>query len=503
MPSEPAPHADESRAPVRGSPAYFEQQFATAKDGILIFDVATTRVLDVNPFLIEWLGYPAEAWLGHPLADRPAWQVDGVAQAAFGTLLRKGYVRLERIDVRGNNHASYVVDIVANLYTVDGHELGQLNIRDVTAREEALRALRESEERFRLFVDSVRDYAFILLDLDGRVTSWNSGAEKVLGYTAQEIIGLGGAKIFTPEDLEQGEEARERRTALLHGRAEDERWHVRKNGTRFWSSGVLTAVQDEHGNVRGFAKVLRDITERREAEELLAAQTEQLIRSNTELQQFAYVTSHDLQEPLRTVSTFTELLRRQYSERVGPEAEEYLGFVTGAVTRMNALIRDLLEYSRTGNSAGATVRPLLLEEVLQSAILNLQTSLQEANAELTNDPLPTVLGSHVQLVQVFQNVIGNAIKYRGDKPPQIHVSAIRKEQYWEISVSDNGIGIAPQYHERIFGVFKRLHGREVPGTGIGLALCRKVIDNHGGRIWVESDPGRGSIFRFTFPAAEE
>ncbi|HYO84086.1 MAG TPA: ATP-binding protein, partial [Bryobacteraceae bacterium] len=331
--------------------------------------------------------------------------------------------------------------------------------------------------------------AFILLDLHGRVTGWNTGAERLFGYAADEIMAEHGSRIFTPEDVAKGEEVRERQTALQNGRAEDQRWHVRKNGTRFWSSGVVTPVQDDSGRVFGFAKVLRDITEHRQAEESLAAQAEELIRSNAELQQFAYVTSHDLQEPLRTVSTFSELLRRTYRGKLGPEADEYLDVVAAAVERMNALIRDLLEYSRTGRSSAAPAKPTSLDGVLQWTLHNLQAAIQETNAVVTNDPLPTVLGSEVQLLQVFQNLIGNSLKYHGDVPVRIHISAGREGDCWRISVSDNGIGIAAQYHERIFGIFKRLHGREVPGTGIGLALCRRIVENHGGRIWVESDSG--------------
>lgn len=224
-----------------------------------------------------------------------------------------------------------------------------------------------------------------------------------------------------------------------------------------------------------------------------------LQRSNDELRQFAYVASHDLQEPLRTVAGFTELLVDRFKDQAGPEAEEFVRYIVEGVERMSSLIRDLLEYSHTGVAKGLPSQPSEAEAALDEVMFVLSASLQESGAKVTHDPLPEVWLESRSLVQVLQNLIGNAIKYRSERPLEIHVSAEESGDDWVFSVRDNGIGIAPEYQERIFGIFKRLHGKEIPGTGIGLAICQRIVEWHGGRIWVESELGNGAVFRFTVP----
>ena len=224
-----------------------------------------------------------------------------------------------------------------------------------------------------------------------------------------------------------------------------------------------------------------------------------LERSNDELQQFAYVASHDLQEPLRTVASYTQLLARRYASRLDRDGHDFIGFVIEGVNRMSALINDLLEYSRAGKAGERSRETVSTEAVLQDALFGLRAGIEETGAQVTYDPLPDVRFERRQLLQLFQNLIGNAIKYRSDDALRIHVSAEARESEWVLSVADNGIGIKPQYHDRIFGVFKRLHGKEVPGTGIGLAICKRLLEQNGGRIWVESELGRGSTFYVAIP----
>jgi len=231
----------------------------------------------------------------------------------------------------------------------------------------------------------------------------------------------------------------------------------------------------------------------------LEAARQALQRSNDELRQFAYVASHDLQEPLRTVAGFTELLVDRFRDQAGPDAEEYVHFIVEGVERMSALIRDLLEYSHTGVSHGLPEQPNSVEAAMDEVLFVLAASIQESGAVITHDPLPEVWLESRSLVQLLQNLIGNAIKYRSDRALTIHISAEESGDDWIFSVRDNGIGIADEYRERIFGIFKRLHGKEIPGTGIGLAICQRIVEWHGGRIWVESELGRGSVFRFTVP----
>jgi light-regulated signal transduction histidine kinase (bacteriophytochrome) len=242
-----------------------------------------------------------------------------------------------------------------------------------------------------------------------------------------------------------------------------------------------------------------DIGDRKRIQEELARHAAELARSNAELEQFAYIASHDLQEPLRIVSSYTKLLAKRYGDRLDAKAEKYINYITDGSDRMQQLIEDLLDYSRVG-TRGQEFEPIESEEILQRAIANLRVSIHKNHAAITHDPLPAIVGDANQLARLLQNLISNAIKYRGERSPAVRVSAHRQDRTWVFSIRDNGIGIDPKHHDRIFTIFQRLHTREeYPGTGIGLAICKKIVERHGGRIWVESEPGEGSIFYFTLP----
>jgi light-regulated signal transduction histidine kinase (bacteriophytochrome) len=231
----------------------------------------------------------------------------------------------------------------------------------------------------------------------------------------------------------------------------------------------------------------------------LEAARQVLQRSNEELRQFAYIASHDLQEPLRTVASFTQLLVSRYREQGDPQAGEFAAFIVDGVERMSSLIHDLLQYSSTGGSNTLPTEPASTEAALAEVLFALSASVRASGAAVTYDRLPSVWVEKHALITLLQNLIGNAIKYRGERPPRIHVSAEPKNGNWQFSVRDNGIGIPAEYRERIFGIFKRLHGKEIPGTGIGLAICQRIVQWHGGEIWVDSQPGAGSQFYFTLP----
>jgi light-regulated signal transduction histidine kinase (bacteriophytochrome) len=237
-----------------------------------------------------------------------------------------------------------------------------------------------------------------------------------------------------------------------------------------------------------------------ELEKRVLERTQELKRSNEDLEQFAYVASHDLQEPLRMIQNYLQLLRQRYQDRLDTNADEFITFALDGGKRMQQLIHDLLTYSRV-DTHGKEFVPTDLEAVMANALANLKVAIDEAGATLTHDVLPTLRGDEVQLTQLFQNLIGNAVKFRGEAPPKVHVAAQRTDKEWEFSVCDNGIGIAEQDFQRIFVVFQRLHSREkYPGTGIGLSVCKKIVERHGGRIWVESRLGKGTVFYFTLPA---
>ena len=262
--------------------------------------------------------------------------------------------------------------------------------------------------------------------------------------------------------------------------------------------------------VVGVFAAARDVTERKRAEEsllraeaALRAEKEELARSNAELEQFAYVASHDLQEPLRMVASYTQLLARRYEGKLDADADEFIGYAVDGATRMQQLISDLLAFSRVG-TRGKPLVPMEAQAAYEEALGNLALTIDESGAEVSADPLPMITGDYGQIVQLLQNLIGNAIKFHGEAAPRVHLSAEQRDAEWVFSVADNGIGIDPQYFERIFVIFQRLQGRrEFPGTGIGLALCKKIVARHDGRIWVESEPGRGTTFQFTIPIQGE
>ena len=239
------------------------------------------------------------------------------------------------------------------------------------------------------------------------------------------------------------------------------------------------------------------------AQHALERAVSELQRSNQELEQFAYVASHDLQEPLRKIASFCNLLESRYADQLDERGSVYLHYVVDGALRMQALVNDLLLYSRV-TTRGKEFAPTNMDDVLEEALANLDVAVAECNARVTHDPLPTVNGDAAQLARLLQNLVGNAIKYRGDAPPRVHVAASIESEEWVFAVRDNGIGIAPEYAERIFVIFQRLHTREeYGGTGIGLSVCKKIVERHGGRIWVESQEGRGATFRFTLPKAPE
>jgi light-regulated signal transduction histidine kinase (bacteriophytochrome) len=248
-----------------------------------------------------------------------------------------------------------------------------------------------------------------------------------------------------------------------------------------------------------YKPLLLQIRERERVEEKLKQTMAEFARSNSELELFAYVASHDLQEPLRMVTSFTQLLEKRYKNKLDKDADEFIEFILDGATRMQSMINDLLQYSRVGTRS----KPFKLtdfESVFGQSLVNLKIAIDENNAIITHDPLPTLMADSMQMIEVFQNLISNAIKFRSKESPQVHVSALKKRNEWVFSVRDNGIGIAPEFFDKLFIIFQRLHSRsEYPGTGIGLAVCKKIVERHGGKIWVESEPDKGSTFYFSIP----
>ena len=459
------------------------------------------RITDVNAATAAVTGCARAALIGTDFSDY--FTDPEKARAGYQQAFREGFVRDYALELRHRDgHVTSVLYNASVYRDESGKVIGVFAAaRDVTERKRVEEALRQSEQRFSSMLEAVRDYAIIFLEPDGRVASWNKGAERIKGYRAEEIVGQHFSKFYTADDIANGKPSHELQVAITEGRFEDEDWRVRRGGSRFWANVVITALRDANGNVNGFVKITRDLTTRKQAEDQIRRYAEDLKRSNQELEHFAYVASHDLQEPLRTLSSFSQLLARRYKGKLDTDADEFISFIVEGATRMQTLINDLLAFSRVG-TRGNPFASVACEEVLQAAKENLDVTIAESRAVITHDPLPTLAADQTQLTQLFQNLFANAIKFRRpEKAPRIHVSAARQDGAWRFSVRDNGIGIDPQFFERIFVIFQRLHGREeYPGTGIGLAICKKIAERHGGRMWVESEPGTGSTFYFTIPS---
>lgn len=374
---------------------------------------------------------------------------------------------------------------------------------DIDDRKRAEETLRESQERQALAVEGAQ-LGMWFWQVPTDILVWTPQCKKLFGLDLdQEMSYAVFREALHPDDRA--------RTDLAVQRALTERTEYRieyravwPDGSVHWLAAMGRGFYDEAGQVERMTGVVMDIDARVRAEQALDQRTRELERSNAELERFAYVASHDLQEPLRTVASYVQLLERRYKDRLDSDANEFIAYAVNAAKRMQRLINDLLDYSRVG-TRGKAMAPTAAEAALGRAVVNLQATIEEGAALVTHDALPTVRADETQLVQLFQNLIANALKFRRvGAAPLVHVSARKCDGPWTFGVRDNGIGIAPEYFERIFVVFQRLHGPEVyPGTGIGLAICQKIVERHGGRIWLESKPGEGCTFFFTLPGAEE
>ncbi len=370
---------------------------------------------------------------------------------------------------------------------------------DVTERKRTEDALAREKYLVDSLMDNLPDSIYFK-DAQSRFTKLNAALARRFGLSdPSEAIGKSDFDFFSEEHARPAFEDEQeiiRTGQPIVAKEEKETW---SDGRLKWVSSTKMPLCDKEGRIIGTFGMSRVITDRKQALEDLRLKTEELARSNAELEQFAYVASHDLQEPLRMVASYTQLLAKRYKGKLDSDADDFIDYVVDGARRMQVLINDLLTYSRVG-TRGKPFERTDCEVVFGRAFANLQVAIHESNAIVTHDHLPTIPADASQLEQLFQNLIGNAIKFRGQEPSRVHVSAQENGNEWLFSVTDNGIGIDSEYTERIFVIFQRLHGgAEYPGTGIGLAVCKKIVERHGGRIWVESQPGKGSTFYFTIP----
>jgi len=366
-------------------------------------------------------------------------------------------------------------------------------VRDVTQQQSAQQTMRLQSAALESAANAI-----VITDRSGNIVWVNPAFSRLTGYEAAEVLGR------STRVLRSGRQAPEFYAQMWETVLSGKNWegdiiNRRKDGSEYFETMTITPVRDATGAVTHFIAIKQDVTERRRVESMLAERARELARSNAELQQFAHVASHDLQEPLRMVASYVQLLAKRYRGKLDQNADEFINFAVGGATRMQELLNALLEYSRVHTKA-QPFGDVPLETCLRDALANLRLAVHDTAAVVTHDPLPRVQGDRTQLTQLFQNLLANAIKFRGEAAPRVHVGAERVEGKWKISVTDNGIGVEPQYAHRIFVIFQRLHqpGR-YPGTGVGLAICKKIVERHGGEIGMTAAPTRGSVFFFTLP----
>jgi PAS domain S-box-containing protein len=478
--------------PQGGLEARFRAVVESAPSGMLMVDHAGKIIL-VNKEVERLFGYAREELLGQPIEllvplrfrpDHPGF--------------REGFFKHPQIRAMGAGRDLFglrkdgreiPVEIGLNPLETDEGTLVIASVVDISARKRA-------EARFRAVVEA-SPVGKIMVDREGKIVLVNRQIERLFGYGREELLGQSVERLVPDRTraehpgLRSGFFANPQTRSMGAGR---ELFGRRKDGVEVPIEIGLNPVEtDDEPFV--LASVV-DITERKRAEE-------ELKRSNEELERFAYVASHDLQEPLRMVGSFVQLLAKRYKGKLDADADEFIDFALDGALRMQRLIEDLLAFSRVG-TRGAALEPTDAETVLTEALAGLKLAIEESRATVTHDALPRVLADAVQLEHLLLNLVSNALKFRGTEPPRVHIAAAPNGTHWEFRIRDNGIGIDPEYFERIFIIFQRLHGRaEYPGTGIGLAIAKKIVERHGGRIWVESQPGAGSTFCFTLPMVPE
>ncbi len=415
--------------------------------------------------------------------------------------------------VKKNGSVFWANIVITTLYNEQNKHIGFSKVtRDLTERKEKEEQLRQSEERYRSLVEQVTDYGIFMLDERGRIISWNEGAKRIKGYTYDEIIGKYFSIFYPEEDIINGKPAFELKKAIAEGKYEEEGWRIKKDGSRFWASVVITAVYNTNGALIGFSKVTRDLTERKEAERALRESYEryreltielkttntELSYANKELEQFTSIVSHDLQEPIRSIKSFLQLIEMKLEDGQLDNLKTYIGKSIDAANRMRELIQNLLHYSQLSKD-DVVESKIEVNELVNQALQNLRSAVEASNATVSiESEVETVIGDPVQLLQLIQNLLSNALKFTNGRVPHVTIRCYEEDGHVKFSVSDNGIGIADSDRQKVFEIFKRLHTKnDYPGTGIGLAICKKIVDRHKGRIWPESEPGKGTTFYFT------
>ena len=484
------------------SEAKYRALFESASDTIVLLD--RQRMIDCNQKTLEMFRCTREQLLASKKETFwPEFQPDGrrtsdIIEKYFQSALNGNTTTFEIQRLRYDGSV-FDAETTYTVITLSGKKYLQAIIRDITERKATEIALKEGEAKYRTLFESAID-TIILIDNE-TIVDCNLAALKMFRASREQLIGQ-KTWTFMPkfqlDGLPSKETGKEKTRQAIKGEILFLEWRfLRCNGSEFDAELTFNTI-DLKGK-KYFQAIIRDITERKQAAEQMKKLTQELKRSNTDLAQFAYVASHDLQEPLRMVTSFVQLLQRRYQGKLDKDADEFISYAVAGASQMQKLINDLLKYSRV-DTHGENMEPTDCNTVVTHALSNLNKAIEEAKAVVNIDHLPTIQADYTQLVQLFQNLISNAIKYHGEKQPEVLIRATDKGEYWLFSVRDNGIGIKNEYFGKIFVIFQRLHNKDqYPGTGIGLSICKKIVERHNGRIWVESKPGVGSTFYFTIP----
>jgi PAS domain S-box-containing protein len=491
-----------------------EDLYEMAPCGYLSTDI-DGYIVKVNRTLADWLGYEREELIGGKrFLDLLTVGGRMFYETHFSLLLRMQHAVDEiALDMVCKNLRVLPVLINARQKRSEGGEpiLNRITIFNSTERRMYEREILASRNLYQTTLSSIGD-GVVATDAAGLVTFMNPVAEALSGWKSEDAVGRAIEEVLVLlRENSTISVANPIRKALLEGMIVGLANHtvlLAKDGQCVQIDDSASPIRDANGAIVGAVLVFRDITEQRKIERNLKETRErlergaaELKRSNEDLSQFAYVASHDLRSPLNTVVQFSQLLEREYADKLG-DGKELLGYVTGSAKRMQTLIDDLLSYARVSTEAPQAFELVDANLRLQAAIENLRGPIEATRAVVTHDALPTLRVSGTSLVQLFQNLVGNAVHYRRDDPPLIHITVEKDGGQWRFSCKDNGIGINPEHQLQIFEAFKRLHGSERPGSGIGLAVCKKIVEHYKGRIWVESAPDSGSTFFFTLPCNE-
>ena len=463
----------------------------------LLIDGTDGRIIEANSAAASFYGWTKENLAGMYLSEIDTASAEASAEEIRRIMGGEGVQVFFRHQLASGELRD--VEMYSSPIVLGGKPLLYAIIHDITERRQAEAALQATTANLTLVLETAGEGIFGV-DGEGRITFANAAAAEILGWPSMaEVQGMDCALAvghLLDDRSACAAETCSIRATLGDGatRRVNDEYFMGPNGFLKPVEYVVSPIVMD-GGIVGVVVVFHDITMRKQAEEALK-------RSNADLQQFAYVASHDLQAPLRTITSYLQLLEHRYKDKLDRDAHEFIDFTVGAAKNMTALIRDLLEFSRV-DTKGKPLEPVAMDEVVQQALGNLRVVIADSEAKVTTGSFPAVRGDDIQLTRLIQNLIGNALKYRApDRPPAIEVKAERDGDTWVFSVADNGIGIEPKYFDRIFQIFQRLHtAEEYEGTGIGLAVCKRIVERHGGSIWVESEPGRGSTFRFTLPAA--